>query len=72
MQREHLVWSSDADCDINTLLASTMDSAERARFDARWQALKLDDSWLPVPLHPWQWQQKIAVHFWPSSGAVRW
>ena len=30
VQREHLVWSSDVDCDINSLLASTMDSAERA------------------------------------------
>ncbi|MXG36490.1 IucA/IucC family siderophore biosynthesis protein, partial [Escherichia coli] len=63
VQREHLVWSSDADCDINALLASAMDNAERARFDARWQALGLNDSWLPVPLHPWQWQQKIAIHF---------
>jgi len=63
VQRAHLVWSSDVDCDISTLLASAMDNAERARFDARWQALDLDDNWLPVPLHPWQWQQKIAVHF---------
>ncbi|AWC85838.1 aerobactin synthase IucC [Enterobacter ludwigii] len=63
VQRAHLVWSSDVDCDINTLLASAMDNAERARFDARWQGLDLDDNWLPVPLHPWQWQQKIAVHF---------
>jgi len=43
-----------------------MDNAERARFDARWQALGLDESWLPVPLHPWQWQQKIAIHFLPQ------
>ncbi|EQA1593662.1 aerobactin synthase IucC [Enterobacter hormaechei] len=63
VQRAHLVWSSDVDCDISTLLASAMDNAERARFDARWQALDLDDNWLPVPLHPWQWQQKIAVNF---------
>jgi aerobactin synthase len=66
VQREHLVWSSDADCDISALLASAMDNAERARFDARWQALGLDESWLPVPLHPWQWQQKIAIHFLPQ------
>lgn len=65
VQREHLVWSSDVDCDISALLASAMDNAERARFDARWQALGLDESWLPVPLHPWQWQQKIAIHFLP-------
>lgn len=63
VQRERLVWSSDADCDINALLSSAMDDAERERFDARWQELDLDDSWLPVPLHPWEWQQKIAIHF---------
>lgn len=63
VQRDRLVWSSDADCDINALLSSAMDDAERERFDARWQELDLDDSWLPVPLHPWQWQQKIAIHF---------
>ncbi|MFR3707664.1 MAG: IucA/IucC family protein [Enterobacter hormaechei] len=45
VQREHLVWSSDADCEINALLASAMATPERARFDARWQALGLNDGW---------------------------
>ena len=67
VQRDRLVWSSDADCDINALLSSAMDDAERERFDARWQELDLDDSWLPVPLHPWQWQQKLPF----ISGAAR-
>ncbi|WHP29653.1 aerobactin synthase IucC [Trabulsiella odontotermitis] len=66
VRRDHLVWSSDADCDIRTLLASAMDDSERRRFDAHWQAQGLDDNWLPVPLHPWQWQQKIALHFLPQ------
>lgn len=72
VQRDRLVWSSDADCDINALLSSAMDDAERERFDARWQELDLDDSWLPVPLHPWQWQQNC--HSFPSrsSHAVKW
>ncbi|MBE8214583.1 IucA/IucC family siderophore biosynthesis protein, partial [Leptospira borgpetersenii serovar Ballum] len=60
------VWSSDADCDINNLLASAMDDSERQRFTRYWQALHLDNHWLPVPLHPWQWQQKIALHFLPQ------
>ncbi|MDR3104960.1 MAG: aerobactin synthase IucC [Yokenella regensburgei] len=63
VRRESLVWSSDADCDIGNLLASAMDNAERQRFNEHWQALGLDHNWLPVPQHPWQWQQKIALHF---------
>ena len=43
-----------------------MDSAERQRFDRRWRELKLTHDWIPVPLHPWQWQQKIALHFLPQ------
>ncbi|MCV5591941.1 IucA/IucC family protein, partial [Escherichia coli] len=23
----------------------------------------LDHTWLPLPVHPWQWQQKIATDF---------
>ncbi|EME1741633.1 aerobactin synthase IucC [Cronobacter sakazakii] len=66
VRRDLMVWSSDADCDINNLLASAMDDSERQRFTRYWQALHLDDHWLPVPLHPWQWQQKIALHFLPQ------
>lgn len=66
IRRDLLVWSSDTDCDINSLLASAMDEAERQRFNQRWLTLELDDNWLPLPLHPWQWQQKIAVHFLPQ------
>lgn len=66
VRRDLMIWSSDADCDINNLLASAMDDSERQRFTRYWQALTLDDHWLPVPLHPWQWQQKIALHFLPQ------
>ncbi len=66
VRRDLLVWSATDDCQLNTLLASTMDSTEFERFNQRCQQLKLDDNWLPVPLHPWQWQQKIAIHFLPQ------
>ncbi|MDR9963693.1 hypothetical protein KIF59_06490 [Enterobacter cloacae subsp. cloacae] len=71
VQREHLVWSSDVDCDINSPLASTMDSAERARFDARWQALKLRRQ-LVAAAAPVAVAAKNCRPFPPSSRAVRW
>ncbi|BES86906.1 aerobactin synthase IucC [Pectobacterium araliae] len=66
VRRECLVWCNDEDGDIHTLLASALDGQERERFAECWQTQQLDDQWLPVPLHPWQWQQKIALHFLPQ------
>ncbi|WP_455818233.1 aerobactin synthase IucC [Pseudomonas cerasi] len=65
VRRDMFVWSHDEECDIAALTASAMDDAELTRFQQRWQSLKLDENWLPVPVHPWQWQQKIALHFLP-------
>ncbi len=66
VRRDLLVWSTTENCHINTLLASAMGDTELERFNQRWQELNLDANWLPVPLHPWQWQQKIAIHFLPQ------
>ncbi|UYK96376.1 aerobactin synthase IucC [Pantoea stewartii] len=63
VQREHLVWRCDSALDIQQLLHAAMDDGEYARFTEAWQAQGLDDSWLPLPVHPWQWQQKIALDF---------
>lgn len=60
------VWCADEQFPPATLLDSALDQAERQRFDRRWRELSLDDNWIPVPLHPWQWQQKIALHFLPQ------
>jgi len=65
VRRDRFVWSHDEDCDTTALLASAMDNTELARFDKCWQSLSLDDHWIAVPVHPWQWQQKIALHFLP-------
>ncbi|WP_411752880.1 aerobactin synthase IucC [Serratia sp. (in: enterobacteria)] len=65
-KRGSFVWCIDEDFPLENLLNSAMDSGERQRFDRRWRELKLDHDWLPVPLHPWQWQQKIALHFLPQ------
>ncbi|TQI79027.1 siderophore synthetase component [Serratia fonticola] len=65
-KRSSFVWCIDEDFPLENLLNSAMDSGERQRFDRRWHDLKLNNDWLPVPLHPWQWQQKIALHFLPQ------
>ncbi|MBN6031006.1 aerobactin synthase IucC [Pantoea ananatis] len=63
VKRDHMVWRCDSELDIQQLLQAAMDSAEYTRFTEVWQAQGLDDSWLPLPVHPWQWQQKIALDF---------
>lgn len=65
VRREKLVWSHEEACDLSALLASAMDEAELARFYQHWQSAGLDESWIALPVHPWQWQQKIALHFLP-------
>ncbi|MEX3242568.1 aerobactin synthase IucC [Serratia quinivorans] len=65
-KRSSFVWCADEAYPLTQLLDSAMDSAERQRFDHRWRELKLTHDWIPVPLHPWQWQQKIALHFLPQ------
>ncbi|CAI1808449.1 aerobactin synthase IucC [Serratia proteamaculans] len=65
-KRGSFVWCTDEAYPLANLLDSAMDSAERQRFDRRWRELKLTQDWIPVPLHPWQWQQKIALHFLPQ------
>ncbi|WP_058911392.1 aerobactin synthase IucC [Entomohabitans teleogrylli] len=63
VKREDMVWRCDSQLDIRQLLAAALDDGELARFHQTWQANGLDDSWLPLPVHPWQWQQKIAPDF---------
>ncbi|CFQ84443.1 MULTISPECIES: IucA/IucC family protein [Yersinia] len=65
-KRGSFVWCADANLALDTLLNSAMSSAERRRFESRWHELQLNDDWVPVPLHPWQWQQKVALHFLPQ------
>ncbi|WP_145488400.1 IucA/IucC family protein [Yersinia aleksiciae] len=65
-KRGSFVWSVDADLSLDWLLDSAMTRAERQRFEDRWRELQLNDDWIAVPLHPWQWQQKIALHFLPQ------
>ncbi len=63
VKREHMVWRCDSTLDTGQLLSGAMDSQELARFRQDWQARGLDEHWLALPVHPWQWQQKIALDF---------
>ncbi len=63
VKREHMIWRCDNEMDIHQLLTAAMDPQEFARFSQVWQENGLDHNWLPLPVHPWQWQQKIATDF---------
>ncbi|WKU07145.1 aerobactin synthase IucC [Micromonospora sp. HUAS LYJ1] len=63
VRRSRMVWHCDEAVDPDTLLRSALDEAEHHRFRRRWQAAGLDDDFLPLPVHPWQWQQRIALDF---------
>ncbi|WBV24124.1 aerobactin synthase IucC [Pantoea piersonii] len=65
VRRDKFIWRHDEACDISALIASAMNDAELTRFHQRWQSAGLDENWIAVPVHPWQWQQKIAIHFLP-------
>ncbi len=58
VKREHMIWRCDNDLDIQQLLTAAMDPQEFTRFSQVWQENGLDHNWLPLPVHPWQWQQK--------------
>ena len=63
VKRDSMVWRCDSALDSEQLLTAAMDPQERARFHQAWQARGLDKSWHALPVHPWQWQQKIALDF---------
>lgn len=58
VKREHMIWRCDNDLDIQQLLTAAMDPQEFTRFSQVWQENGLDHNWLPLPVHPGQWQQK--------------
>lgn len=58
-----MVWRCDSELDIQQLLTAAINPQEFARFNQVWQDNGLDNDWLPLPVHPWQWQQKIALDF---------
>ncbi|NRQ48622.1 GNAT family N-acetyltransferase [Aeromicrobium stalagmiti] len=53
--------------DERALYAGEIDAATRGRFEGTLRGLGLDPSdYLLIPVHPWQWEHKIAITFAPD------
>ncbi|MFD7642305.1 IucA/IucC family protein [Kitasatospora sp. NPDC059795] len=63
-QRAHSVFTCGADTDYERHIAQELSPAERDRFAARLTALGLDPAdYHLLPVHPWQWENKLSVTF---------
>ncbi|MFY1622587.1 IucA/IucC family protein [Micromonospora sp. WMMD735] len=62
--RDHATFSSAADLDYATLLHTELGPDTLARFTATLTDAGLDpDDYLLIPVHPWQWWNRLAVTF---------
>ncbi|MGN9809226.1 IucA/IucC family protein [Micromonospora sp. BQ11] len=62
--RDHATFTCAADLDYDTLVAAELDGDTRTRFAATLTGLGLDPAdYLLLPVHPWQWENKLAVTF---------
>ncbi len=56
--------SVGAGLDEDALYSGEIDTATRQRFDRTLRSMALDpDDYLLIPVHPWQWEHKIAITF---------
>ncbi|MFI2783011.1 IucA/IucC family protein [Streptomyces sp. ALB3] len=63
-RRDRATFTAGAGLDYATLIAGEIGEETRARFAARMGGLGLDlDDYLLIPVHPWQWWNKLAVTF---------
>ncbi|MER5769986.1 IucA/IucC family siderophore biosynthesis protein [Streptomyces sp. NPDC001985] len=62
--RDHATFTSGEDLAYDSLIATELGETALARFDARLRALGLDPAqYLLLPVHPWQWWNKLSVTF---------
>ncbi|MEU5164455.1 IucA/IucC family siderophore biosynthesis protein [Streptomyces sp. NPDC020875] len=62
--RDHATFTSGADLDYDTLVGDELGEETLARFAARLTGLGLDpDAYYLLPVHPWQWWNKLSVTF---------
>ncbi|MFJ8689303.1 IucA/IucC family protein [Micromonospora wenchangensis] len=62
--RDHATFSSAADLDYATLLHTELGPDTLARFTAALTEAGVDpDDYLLIPVHPWQWWNRLAVTF---------
>ncbi|MFJ2024232.1 IucA/IucC family protein [Streptomyces sp. NPDC087897] len=62
--RDRAVFTAGAGLDHEALMKEELGEATRSRFDGVLRGLGLDpDDYLLLPVHPWQWWNKLAVTF---------
>ncbi|MFG3406769.1 IucA/IucC family protein [Streptomyces sp. NPDC048142] len=62
--RERATFTAGAGLDYDALVKSELSEATRERFDGALRGLGLDpDDYFLLPVHPWQWWNKLAVTF---------
>ncbi|MFC0600365.1 IucA/IucC family protein [Streptomyces palmae] len=62
--REHATFTCSADLDYDTLVREELGEAQLARFARTLADLGLEPAdYRLIPVHPWQWRNKIAVTF---------
>ncbi|MFH0245666.1 IucA/IucC family protein [Streptomyces sp. HK10] len=62
--RDHTTFTCSADTDYHTLLRAELGQAVLDRFDSVLRGQGLDPAdYLLIPVHPWQWWNKLAVTF---------
>ncbi|MFE9863845.1 IucA/IucC family protein [Streptomyces sp. NPDC005506] len=63
-RRDRATFTAGAGLDYSTLIDGELGEETRARFAATMNDLGLDlDDYLLIPVHPWQWWNKLAVTF---------
>ena len=71
-KREHAMFAAAPELDFNWLIDSQLDADSREYFASMLtdQGLSYEDVYL-IPVHPWQWRNKISVTFAPEIAAGR-
>ncbi|WP_030157944.1 IucA/IucC family siderophore biosynthesis protein [Glycomyces sp. NRRL B-16210] len=71
-KREHAMFAASPELDFTWLLETQLDADSREYFASMLtdQGLSYEDVYL-IPVHPWQWRNKIAVTFAPEIAAGR-
>ncbi|RMB12094.1 IucA/IucC family protein [Eilatimonas milleporae] len=72
VSRDHCRFSLKAGMDMSDLVDASLDTGERSRLEALMRARGLDPaSYLPVPVHPWQWQNHLRTAYGDEIAAGR-
>ena len=63
-RREHTTFAASEDLEYDTLMRDELGPDTLERFAAKLSRLGLDpDAYLLIPVHPWQWRNKLAVTY---------